>query len=215
LEKGRRVIADFNCRGCHLIEDQGGKIREMYEKENIDLSLAPPNLRKEGAKVQIEWFHDFLLNVHPIRPWLHIRMPSFHWDDEKISNVLTYFNLKEDQVYPFSTVTAHRLSGSDLQQAQALFAKLQCQKCHVLGSKVPPDLNSAAPDLLKVHQRLKPEWVAEWLNNPEALMPGTRMPGFWPADAPAPDAKAFGGDGKKQREALRDYLFMLGRGESN
>ncbi|HJT25604.1 MAG TPA: c-type cytochrome, partial [bacterium] len=145
LEKGRRVIADFNCRGCHLIEDQGGRIREMYKAENIDLSLAPPNLHAEGSKVQIDWFHNFLLNVQPIRPWLHIRMPSFHWDDEKISNVITYFNLKDDQVYPFRTITTHRLEGEDLVQAQALFTKLQCQKCHVFGSKVPPDLNSAAP----------------------------------------------------------------------
>ncbi|HJT24669.1 MAG TPA: hypothetical protein VJ873_08845, partial [bacterium] len=70
------------------------------------------------------------------------------------------------------------------------------------------------PDLLKVHKRLKPEWVEEWLKDPVALSDSnTRMPGFWPADAPAPDAKAFGGDGQKQREALRDYLFMLGKGQ--
>ncbi len=68
LEKGRRVIADFNCRGCHLIEDQGGKIREMYKKEGIDLSLAPPNLRKEGAKIQIDWFHNFFWAFTPFGP---------------------------------------------------------------------------------------------------------------------------------------------------
>lgn len=211
LEKGRRVINNFNCRGCHLIEDQGGKIREMYEKENIDVSLAPPNLRKEGAKIQIDWFHNFLLNVHPIRPWLHIRMPSFHWTDDEISAVITYFNAKEDQVYPFKTVSADRLMGENLTQAKTLFGKLQCQKCHVLGDKVPADLNSAAPDLLKVHERLKPEWVVEWLQNPDALMPGTRMPGFWP-DGVSAVPQYFHGDSLKQREALRDYLFMLGKG---
>ena len=213
LEKGRRVIADFNCRGCHLIEDQGGRIREMYNKEGIDLSLAPPNLKKEGSKVQIPWFHDFLLNVHPIRPWLHIRMPSFPWTDEKIDDVITYFNLKDDQVFPFKTIVTRKLTGSDLAQAKALFAQLQCQHCHVLGSEMPRDLNSAAPDLLQVHNRLKPDWVVDWLKDPEAMSDSnTRMPGFWPADAPAP-SKAFGGDGEKQREALRDYLFMLGKGQ--
>jgi mono/diheme cytochrome c family protein len=215
LEKGRRVIANFNCRGCHLIEDQGGKIREMYEKEGVDLSMAPPNLRKEGAKIQIDWFHDFLMGVHPIRPWLHIRMPSFPWTDDKISNVITYFNLKEDQVFPFPSVKTRRLKGEDLTQAHALFTKLQCQKCHMLGTKMPADINSAAPDLLQVHARLKPDWIVEWLKNPDALQPGTHMPGFWPEDQPAPDAKAFGGDSLKQREALRDYLFMLGKGETN
>jgi cytochrome c2 len=208
LEKGRRVIANYNCRGCHLIEDQGGKIRQMYEKEGVDLSLAPPNLRKEGSKVQIDWLHTFLLGVHPIRPWLHIRMPSFPWTDEQVSNVITYFNFKDDQVFPFGSLKTEKLTGEDLIQAKALFATLQCQKCHVFGSKIPPDINSAAPDLLKVHERLKPDWVVEWLKNPEDLMPGTRMPGFWPQDvSPAP--KYFHGDALKQREALRDYLFML------
>jgi len=214
LEKGRRVIANYNCRGCHLIEDQGGKIREMYQKDGIDLSLAPPNLRKEGAKVQINWFHDFLLNVHPIRPWLHIRMPSFHWTDEQISDVINYFNFKEDQVYPFKSVKADKLSGEDLVQTKAMFAKLQCAKCHIVGSKIPADLSSAAPDLLKVHERLKPEWVVEWLKNPNDLMPDTRMPGFW-ADNISPVPQYFHGDSAKQREALRNYLFALGGGEAS
>jgi cytochrome c2 len=212
LEKGRRVIANFNCRGCHLIEDQGGRIREMYEKENIDLSLAPPNLRKEGSKIQVEWFHDFLLNVHPIRPWLHIHMPSFHWSDEDISSVITYFNLKDDQVYPFATIETPKLSAGDLSQTKAMFAKLQCQKCHILGAAIPADLSTAAPDLLQVHSRLKPDWVVEWLKNPEALMPGARMPSFWtqPEDK-SPVPQYFHGDSEKQREALRDYLFMLSK----
>jgi len=215
LEKGRRVINDFNCRGCHLIEDQGGWIREMYNKDGIDLSLAPPNLHAEGSKVQIGWMHDFFFNVHPIRPWLHIRMPSFHWTDEKVSKVITYFNLKDDQLFPFATYKADRLTGKDYSEAKQLFAQLQCQHCHVLGSEMPKDLNSAAPDLLKVHQRLKPDWVIQWLKNPQGMSDQyTRMPGFWPPDAPAP-SKAFGGDGAKQREALRDYLFMLGGGGSN
>ncbi|HTA76276.1 MAG TPA: c-type cytochrome [bacterium] len=212
LEKGRRVIANFNCRGCHLIEDQGGRIREMYEKENIDLSLAPPNLRKEGSKIQVEWFHDFLLNVHPIRPWLHIHMPSFHWSDEDISNVITYFNLKDDQVYPFTTIVTGKLSANELTQTKAMFAKLQCQKCHIFGTAVPADLSTAAPDLLQVHSRLKPDWVVEWLKNPEALMPGARMPSFWPQpEDKSPVPHYFHGDSEKQREALRDYLFMLGK----
>jgi len=212
LEKGRRVIANFNCRGCHLIEDQGGRIREMYEKENIDLSLAPPNLRKEGSKIQVEWFHDFLLNVHPIRPWLHIHMPSFHWSDEDISNVITYFNLKDDQVYPFTTIVTGKLSADQLTQTKAMFAKLQCQKCHIFGTAVPADLSTAAPDLLQVHSRLKPDWVVQWLMNPEALMPGARMPSFWPQpEDKSPVPHYFHGDSEKQREALRDYLFMLGK----
>ena len=214
LEKGRRVIANYNCRGCHLIEDQGGKIRAYYKSQGLDFSLAPPNLHMEGAKVQVDWLHHFFTGVHPIRPWLHIRMPSFPWTDEQLSDVISYFNYKEDQVYPFKSMAAPKLSAEDMAQAKKMFAQLQCQKCHIFGDKIPADLSSAAPDLLKVHERLKPDWVVLWLKNPDALMPGTRMPGFWPQpqdQSPLPNF--FHGDSQKQREALRDYLFSLGKEE--
>jgi len=215
LEKGRRVIANYNCRGCHLIEKQGAKIREYYKSEGMDFSMAPPDLNKEGAKVQVDWIHNFFRGVHPIRPWLHIRMPSFPWTDEQLSDVISYFNYKEDQVYPFKSMAAPKIGGEDLAQAREMFGKLQCQKCHILGSQVPKDLSSAAPDLLKVHERLKPDWVVLWLKNPEALMPGARMPSFWPQpEDQSPFPQYFHGDSPKQREALRDYLFSLGKGSS-
>ena len=28
--------------------------------------------------------------------------------------------------------------------------------------------------------RLQPEWILEWLKNPATILPGTRMPAFWP-----------------------------------
>lgn len=223
LEKGRRVIANYNCRGCHLIEPrgtsidqlltrgQGGQILEMYKKDGMDYSMGPPNLNTEGAKLQVDWFYNFLTNVQPIRPWLKIRMPSFHWTEKQLSEVISYFNFKDEQVYPFQSAKAERLTGEDLSQAQALFSKLQCAKCHIVGSKIPADLSSAAPDLLKVRQRLKPDWVVVWLKDPAAIMPDTRMTGFW-ADNVSPAPGLFHGDSAKQREALRDYLFMMGGG---
>ncbi|HUO57477.1 MAG TPA: c-type cytochrome [bacterium] len=222
LEKGKRVIEDFNCRGCHLIEakdksidamlsqGQGGRILQMFKNESVDYSMGPPNLNTEGAKLQVDWFHDFLMGPHPIRPWLHIRMPSFHWTDEKISAVISYFNYKDDQVFPFKSAETTHLTGEDLAQAKALFNDSKCSKCHIIGNKVPPDLSSAAPDLLNVHKRLKPDWVVEWLKDPNAIMPDTRMTNFWPDGVPS-FPKYFHGDSLEQREALRDYLFMMGR----
>ena len=208
LEKGRKVLAILNCRGCHLVEDQGGFVREMYENEGADFSMAPPDLHTEGAKVQITWFQNYLRKVQPIRPWLRIRMPSFQWSDRDLSDLITYFNLKDNQVYPFWTPDARTLAGTELIQARALFSKLQCQKCHVLGKQIPRDITSAAPDLQKVQGRLKPDWVVEFLKNPDNLLHGTRMPSYWP-DGISPMPQYFQGDSTRQEEALKDYLFML------
>jgi hypothetical protein len=51
----------------------------------------------------------------------------------------------------------------------------------VLGA-IPRDqpLSNLAPDLRMTHERLKPEWILDWLRNPQRIQPGTRMPQFWP-----------------------------------
>jgi mono/diheme cytochrome c family protein len=99
-----------------------------------------------------------------------------------------------------------------------LFNKWQCVKCHVVGGKLPAQEDPAnmAPDLAKVPERLRPDWLARWLAQPSAIQPGTRMPQNFPAD---PKANAYpeilGGDQKKQIEAVRAYLLTLGRGASS
>jgi mono/diheme cytochrome c family protein len=216
LEKGRRVVEKFNCRGCHVIDGkagiggQGGRIRELFKAEGREY-YAPPILNTIGARTQLEFLHSFLKNPKEIRRNLDIRMPSVHWTDEDMSALLTYMNLKEDQVFPYHSVKANNISGQELAEAKQLFDKLQCQKCHMVQGRPPQDRTSTAPDLAQVRKRLKPEWVVEWLKNPDAIMPGTAMTSFWPDGGPA-DPKLLGGDSLRQRKAIRDYLFQLGSG---
>ena len=70
-----------------------------------------------------------------------------------------------------------------------------------------------APDLAKVPERLRPDWLTLWLKNPAHIQPGTRMPTNFPEKA---EENAFpevlGGDQAKQVEAVRAYLLTLGRG---
>ncbi|MCH8964619.1 MAG: c-type cytochrome [Planctomycetes bacterium] len=57
----------------------------------FDVPNGPPWLRGQGAKVQPEWFHSFLLNVEALRPWLKVRMPSFNLTGEQASILVDYF----------------------------------------------------------------------------------------------------------------------------
>lgn len=51
----------------------------------------PPWLRGEGAKVQHAWLHEFLQNVEVLRPWLKVRMPSFHLTNQQATALVQYF----------------------------------------------------------------------------------------------------------------------------
>ena len=97
-----------------------------------------------------------------------------------------------------------------------LFNLLRCQQCHVLGA-IPADqpVSNLAPDLRMTHERLKPEWILDWLRNPQRIQPGTRMPQFWP-QPPYPKSAfpQLGADAEAQIRAIRDHLMTLRGGPS-
>ncbi len=75
-------------------QDEGlAKLGSRYGGE-YDIVNAPPWLRGEGAKVQPDWFHGFLLNVETLRPWtdLKVRMPSFYLTNDQASTLVDYFS---------------------------------------------------------------------------------------------------------------------------
>jgi hypothetical protein len=79
----------------------------------------------------------------------------------------------------------------------------------VLGA-IPKDQPTAnlAPDLRMASDRLQPDWILEWLKKPSDILPGTRMPAFWP-DYPKSFYPQLSGDADAQIRAIRDHLLTL------
>jgi len=177
------------------------------------MTFAPPVLTGEGAKVQPQWLFGFLKAPIPLRPWLSVRMPTFHFTDADATDLVHFFAASSNKSFPYLTTDVPELSGERAEQAQQLFKELQCINCHVIGQLRPgQDPGSAAPNLLLAKNRLRPDWIPAWLKNPQALMDGTRMPSFWDFSDeahPTSPSKLFDGDAKAQIDALRDYLMHL------
>ena len=202
-EKGRWLAMEKNCIGCHNIDGWGGEIQTVITEEG----MAPPALLNEGEKVQSDWLFQFLKAPGKIRPWLNVRMPNFRLSDEEANTLVEYF-MAAGNVGPFHAppdVSVH------LSEGQQVFTTFQCSVCHVVGTQVPEGKTPAdlAPDLTMTSSRLRPEWVVKWLHDPQKLLPGTRMPDFFP-EAAIPTV--LGGDELQQRIAIRNYLFSIGRG---
>jgi len=230
VEQGRRLVRDNNCQGCHVIGARGGAIRGIIESQLVDKgmdavdarlrapALAPPTLYNEqseigeGARVQTPWLHHFLSDPsNKIRPWLQVRMPSFEFSDEQINAITQYFAVQDKVPFPYEPKPV--LEPAMVAAGKDLFGKWQCVACHVVGGKLPSQDDPAmmAPDLMKVRERLRVDWLGQWLADPGRISPGTRMPANFPAD-PKENAypEILGGDQKKQIEAVRAYLLTLG-----
>jgi cytochrome c2 len=225
VQKGARLVRDLNCRGCHQIGETGGAIRTLVEDQlqssGGDLiqaqALSPPMLFNatsrigEGARVQTAWLHTFLQDPsRKIRPWLSLRMPTFEFTEEQINTITRYFAAQDQVPYPFEPRPP--LDPVMVAAGRDLFGRWQCVKCHVVAGKLPnQEPVNMAPDLANVPQRLRADWLAKWLADPQRIQPGTRMPANFPAN---PEENAYpeilGGDQGKQIEAVRSYLLTLG-----
>ncbi|MBS1984138.1 MAG: c-type cytochrome [Bdellovibrionales bacterium] len=208
---GQRLIRQKNCIGCHALEKKNGEILALYPD---DPTMGPPNLNTEGRKVQTDWLYSYLLNPNVnIRPWLKIRMPQFQMPAEHALTLTKYFAASDGAVYPFEPKPFTMLSSNDRVQAEKLIQAQGCLTCHAV-RKPGEDVSAAAPHFQNIKARLRGPWVVEWLHDPSAIMPGTRMPTLWPlADDANPKGPRiaspgyFGDDADKQIEAIRNYLF--------
>jgi cytochrome c2 len=204
LAQGRMLIAEKNCKGCHLIEAAGGDIRPTIKEQ----AFWPPNLATEGFKTQPVWLHSFVKAPTTLRPWLSARMPTFHFTEEEASTIGRYFSAVDKVPFPFIT-TEIATTPELLSNGADLFQKLSCASCHPTSSAIPPGKTAAdlAPNLQMAHERLRPDWVLKWLLDPQKVVPGTRMPTFFDQGV-TPYPAILGGDLNAQIRAIRDHVFV-------
>src|SRR5437867_3260326 len=100
IEEGRKRVSQHNCRGCHVVDGRGRAIADTI----ADTNFLPPDLSPEGARAQSPFLFNFLKDptVMKIRPWLNVRMPTFHFDDQEANTLVTFF-AEEGKAAQFDT----------------------------------------------------------------------------------------------------------------
>jgi mono/diheme cytochrome c family protein/peptidoglycan hydrolase CwlO-like protein len=241
IERGRRIVKDHNCQGCHIIEGAGGSIRSLV----ADPSLAPPIIQGQGAKVQSDWLFAFLKapKTGQIRPWLEVHMPTFGFSEKELNDLTKYFAALDRATYPFLSAD-YATDPKSWAAGKKTFELLKCAQCHPRSveemNRPGVDRATLAPNLQMAATRLRHDWINDWIRRPDEWMPGTRMPTNFPkgddgkrssplaamVDVPAfakdraDYAKILGGDDKVKSflsdpdavtRALRDYVWSIGK----
>ena len=220
IDAGRRLVKKYNCTGCHEIEGTGGDYRDViiaHEglSEMIANQVAPPPLKAEGARVYPDWLFEFLKEPSDIRYGLKVRMPTFGLSDDEATTLVEYFSALDDEPFPYETLEVPTPTRAELRVGKQIFDELQCISCHPSQGEVIPEGSDKAgrPDLSLAKERLKPDWLIDWMKDPQAFQPGTAMPQAWPlvgGQHMAVDGYA-GNDAEKQIQLVRDYMISLGR----
>ncbi len=203
-------LAALNCYACHERNGVGGIEAGRYpffqatlEADLGDEGRIPPTLTGVGAKLTEKGLRDMLVEGHGVRPYMATRMPQF--GEAQVADLVQAFLEVDKNPNPIPTnVTGlehHQRSryGRTLMGTEGL----GCVSCHNLHGT--PSLGIPAIDLATVTERLQPTWFKQYLLDPAALRPGTRMPNYF-EDNKSPYTKLWKGDAGKQIEAIWIYL---------
>lgn len=168
---GQHLFQKYNCLGCHHIAGQGGTIA--------------PNLAYEGSKARGEWLLSFLRAPHSIRPMMTARMPTFPLADQEAVTLRDYIMTAFiDQRVPKVPQIAQAITPDMAAQGEKLYwEKYPCFTCHQIQGKAVGA--AVGPDLTDAWRRLNPDWMVQWIKNPQAFEPATIMPNLGLTDAEA------------------------------
>jgi cytochrome c2 len=187
VEQERKIISQNNCRACHVVNRSGRAIAALINDPNF----LPPDLTPQGERAQSPWLFQFLKDptVMKIRPWMQVRMPTFHFSDPIAAALVAGFAAEGDEPQ-FDTHQYTTPSAQNVAIGREVFNMLRCQQCHSVTPVDPAnppipnvaDTQSLAPNLTLSRLRLRHDWIADWIRRPDEMIPGTRMPTNFPRD---------------------------------
>ncbi|MFZ0451632.1 MAG: c-type cytochrome [Desulfatiglandaceae bacterium] len=151
------ILDKYRCLVCHAIDGKGGEMA--------------PDLSQEGSRVQKAWLEHFMKSPETIRPVLPVRMPRFQILDSEDEDLYAYFSaaLLDNRVEDLAAgVKKMPLNDPDLilLGRKVYYEKYACNACHQMDLKG----GVVGPDLTKVGQRLRPEWLVYYLHDPKTFV---------------------------------------------
>jgi cbb3-type cytochrome oxidase cytochrome c subunit len=206
----RVALKRFNCLACHNRDGEGGLTPELveelrrYEKAENAEAVSPPPLTGVGHKLRTPWLRDVLVRVGRARPWMALRMPQFGEPQVgRLPEALAALEGAEpdDQVHKVP-LTSAKIDAGRLLIGKNAFG---CISCHDLARI--PNTGTRGPDLAFMDQRVRYEWYRRWLEQPQRMSPGTRMPTVF-NEGKSTIPAVLAGSADAQAEAMWAYLSL-------
>ena len=181
------------------------------EQKEPQIDQSRPELTWVGEKLHPQWMEKFFAGEldYKLRPWLTARMPAFSLRAKGLSHGLAMqhgFSPLSTQPPPSpeEAKIGRQLVGRSV-EGKAGFA---CVQCHGVGDKPAENVFEAQGiNFAYSRERLRYGYYMRWMLKPARVQPGTRMPQFAADDGTTPFADVYGGDGRKQFDAIWQYLL--------
>jgi mono/diheme cytochrome c family protein len=174
-----RTLLTFNCYACHSRGSAGGPEQALnpffqtLQPEMGDEGRVPPPLTGVGAKLNPDYLKNLLDKGAHDRPYMLTRMPGF--GSANVGHLVAAFDTvdtmpKAAPVTFTEPLTRVKASARFLMGGQAF----GCIKCHTFNGIKAEGVQGI--DMTLMPRRLKRDWFQAYVENPQVIRPGTRMP---------------------------------------
>jgi cytochrome c2 len=159
LSKGRALMTEYGCHGCHLIDS------------DLDWRSTAPDLNGLSQKTSPGWLTAWLDN--PRELVLGSRMPDFQLSSGDIDSLVAY-------LWSFPSSSGHDIKHDeglvpgDPDNGGKLFRESRCISCHLVDGRG----NGSASELGGTGSKVKRGWLVAFLGDPHSFQPNTEMPRY-------------------------------------
>ena len=187
LTRGRKLLAELNCQGCHKLQ---GVSRP---------AMLGPDLTNVGTKVTREWIYKWLKEprtivdkdgntiVNGYETEDEPRMPKFRLTENELRALSAYLSVQKAKPLPAYKIDARVVAAWSknpelASQGELRFRQMFCSTCHSLAVTRAGETKliggDIGPELTKVGSKVRPEWLIAWLRDPQGYLAHTRMPRY-------------------------------------
>jgi len=170
LNLGRTMLTRYGCVHCHAITRPDGS--------KVEATDHPPSLAHIADKTTREWIYSWLKD--PQGYAASTTMPNFKLSDSDASDISAYLvSTSSPRAGDAAAADAKPALIADPAAGPSLYGESFCASCHAVqnaaGNLVGGDLG---PELTRIGNKAKPDWLAAWLQNPRVYDSTTPMPHY-------------------------------------
>ncbi len=169
LNLGRETLARYGCVHCHTIKLSAGRTVQPTDD--------PPSLAHIADKTSREWIFAWLKD--PQAYAVSSTMPNFKLSDDDARDISAFLMASSTPMAGDTLAVPASAKAADPTAGASLYGESFCSSCHAVQNAAGNLVGgNVGPELTRVGNKVKPEWLQAWLHNPRIYDAGTKMPHY-------------------------------------
>ena len=170
LNLGRTMLTRYGCVHCHAIT--------LPDGSKVVATDHPPSLAHIADKTTREWIYSWLKDPQAFAA--STTMPNYKLSDADASDISAYLvSASTPQAGDAAAAGVQSVAHADPSAGPSLYGESFCSSCHAVqnaaGNLVGGDVG---PELTRIGNKVRPQWLTAWLENPRIYDATTPMPHY-------------------------------------